>query len=200
MYSLSFIGMPSPRMMHPVKILLICLFYMFNIGCLALAIPFLALTTMFTLGGYPLCSAVQLESWSCSDELSLYFPHCILFLFSALLSIFHMVYSAACVIAFVLAPLLAYALLCVFTTYLLHSLICFIGPRFGHFSLALLLLEHTVSQLFPTFVCLFHSGTFHACAKLSLTQCILASVMTLGHNTSHSLSRHIVSFLSFFST
>ena len=138
------------------------------------------LTIIITLGGYPLCFAVQLESAHYSYKSLLFFPHCILLFFSALLSFLIMVFMVPCLTAFeyapdvlsvlkgregwgLRAPLPVCAMLSASTMSTMYSLLWTLVPSYQHLSISLLLLEHAVLQLFPSFGCLFLFGTFYVC-------------------------------------
>ena len=72
------------------------------------------------------------------------------------------------------APLPACMMLSASAALTPYSLVWSFGLSYQHLLMALLLLEHMVLQLFPTFGCLFLSGTFYVHAKTLLTQRMLA--------------------------
>ena len=118
---------------------------------------------MFTLGGYPLCSAVQRESHPFFYKSLMSFPHFILQLSPALLGLSVMGYLSSGFTA-VLSPWLALAgglflFPLFFGCYAPPSLMVLLSKDL---SLALLLLENMALQLFPISRCMYLFGTFYA--------------------------------------
>ena len=75
------------------------------------------------------------------------------------------------------APLLACVMLSVSMALTMYSLLWSLGLSYQHLSMALLLLEHAVLQLFPSFGCLFLFGTFYVhFTGCSLSQQLLAAM------------------------
>ena len=139
---------------------------------------FLALTTMFTLGGYPHCSAVQKESHSYFHQYIMCFPHCITWFFLALLDLSFMVYPYLCFTTFILS--LASPFIGLVSQLLVIGSITSLGFPFilsNDLLLGLLLLETVALQLFPCFRCLCLFSTFYIIPpKTNLGDKLLASL------------------------